>query len=88
MQKTNYYWQGSSANNRTAETFAGPFNGFWSTEDVSHPLIYTPCAEQRILNINTELRVTPGASGFTSRVSMNTSEGDIDTRFNFSWIQC
>jgi hypothetical protein len=88
LQRTNYYWQGSSANNNNDETFTGPLNGYWATRDVAPALIYTPCTEQRVLNVNTELRVDPGTSSGRSSMSMRSSEGDVDTLFNFSWIRC
>ena len=88
LQRTNYYWQGSSANSSTNETFSGPLNSYWETSDVAPVLIYKPCAEQRVLNVNTELRVDSGTSTSRSSMSMRTSEGDVDTLFNFSWIRC
>lgn len=88
LQRTNYYWQGSSDNSRTEETLAGPYNGFWGTRDVSHALVYLPCGQQRILNINTELRVDAAGSGGRSSMSMTATEGDVDTLFNFSWASC
>jgi uncharacterized protein DUF4360 len=88
LQRTNYYWQGSSTNSSTDETFGGPLNGYWHTSDVAPVLVYTPCAEQRVLNINTELRVDAGSSSARSSMSMRSSEGDVDTLFNFSWIRC
>jgi hypothetical protein len=88
LQKTNYYWQGSSDNNRTEETFSGPFNGFWATQDVAPVLVYAPCSAQKVLNINTELRVDAGTSSAKSSMSMTSSEGDVDTLFNFSWTRC
>jgi hypothetical protein len=88
LQRTNYYWQGSSVNNNNDETFTGPLNGFWATKDVAPVLVYAPCTEQRVLNVNTELRVDPGTSSGRSSMSMRSSEGDVDTLFNFSWIRC
>ncbi|MDR7275707.1 DUF4360 domain-containing protein [Catenuloplanes atrovinosus] len=88
LQRTNYYWQGSSDNSSTEDTFYGPLGGYWSTRDVAPVLVYRPCATQRVLNINTELRVDAGASGYYSSMSMNSSEGDVDTLFNFTWTQC
>ncbi|GAB7039048.1 MULTISPECIES: DUF4360 domain-containing protein [Catenuloplanes] len=88
LQRTNYYWQGSSENSGTEQTFTGPLGGYWSTRDVAPVLIYTPCTAQRVLNINTELRVDAGGSAGTSSMSMNSSEGDVDTLFNFSWTRC
>jgi len=88
LQRTNYYWQGSSANSSTEETFAGPLHGYWQTRDVAPVLIYTPCTEQKVLNINTELRVDGGSSSSKSSMSMRSSDGDVDTLFNFSWTRC
>ncbi|MFI7541875.1 DUF4360 domain-containing protein [Actinoplanes sp. NPDC049599] len=88
LQRTNYYWQGSSHNSSTEETFTGPLNGYWDTSDVAPVLIYSPCSEQRVLNINTELRVDSGSSTSKSSMSMRSSEGDVDTLFNFSWTRC
>jgi hypothetical protein len=88
LQRTNYYWQGSSDSSSTEQRFTGPFYGLWNTKDVAPALIYAPCAEQRVLNINTELRVDGDTSAYRSRVSMRTSEGDVDTLFNFSWKRC
>ena len=88
LQRTNYYWQGSSDDHRTEETFVGPRYDHWRTEDVAPLLIYVPCNEQKVLNINTELRVDAGTSTARSSMSMTTSEGDVDTLFNFSWTRC
>lgn len=88
LQRTNYYWQGSSDSGRTEVTFAGPYNGFWSTRDVAHALIYLPCEQQRVLNINTELRVDAGTSSGRSSMSMTATDGDADTLFNLNWTRC
>ncbi|MFC7531649.1 DUF4360 domain-containing protein [Actinoplanes sp. GCM10030250] len=88
LQRTSYYWQGSATTSRTEETFGGPYYGYWNTDDVAPVLIYVPCEEQRVLNINTELRVDAGTSTSTSSMSMTSSDGDVDTLFNFSWVRC
>lgn len=88
LQRTNYYWQGSSANNAADHPLTGPLNGIWQSEDQAYVLVYRPCGEQRILNINTELRVDEGTSTRRNVVSMSASEGDVDTLFNFAWKRC
>jgi len=88
LHRTTYYWQGSSQDFRTERGFDGPFNGLWATQDVGAASIYTPCNAQRILNVNTELRVDAGTSTGRNSLSMRTTEGDVDTLFNFSWVQC
>jgi hypothetical protein len=88
LQRTNYYWQGSSENSSTDETFTGPLSTVWTTKDVAPVLVYTPCGGAQVLNINTELRVDAGTSTSKSSMSMRSSDGDVDTLFNFSWAQC
>ncbi|WFE19679.1 DUF4360 domain-containing protein [Solwaraspora sp. WMMD937] len=87
-QRTNYYWQGSSDNSRTDATFSGPYNGFWATADHAPVLVYVPCGQQRVLNINTELRVDAGTSSGQASMSMTTTEGNVDTLFNLDWVRC
>ncbi|MDI6097469.1 DUF4360 domain-containing protein [Actinoplanes sp. NEAU-A12] len=88
LHRTNYYWQGSSGGDSSNQSFSGPFSGAWSTWDVAPVLHYAPCSGQRVLNINTELRVDSGDSTGTSSMSMRSSEGDVHTLFNFSWGHC
>ncbi|WP_238490367.1 DUF4360 domain-containing protein [Actinoplanes flavus] len=88
LQRTSYYWQGSSATHRKDATFAGPLNGLWTTWDVAPVLTYAECGSQSVLNVNTELRIDPGTSTGLSTMSMNTTEGDVDTLFNFSLSHC
>ncbi|GAA4457525.1 DUF4360 domain-containing protein [Phytohabitans houttuyneae] len=88
LHRTNYYWQGSSENNQADHTFAGPLNGAWRADDKAYALVYKPCEEQRILNVNTELRVDEGSSTRRNSISMSSSEGDVDTLFTFTWRRC
>jgi hypothetical protein len=88
LHRTNYYWQGSSENNFVDHPFSGPLSGSWRTDDRAFVLVYQPCEEQRILNVNTELRVDEGTSLRRNSISMSSSEGDVDTLFNFSWRRC
>jgi hypothetical protein len=88
LQRTSYYWQGTSTTGRKDVTFAGPLNGLWTTWDVAPVLTYAECGSQSVLNINTELRIDAGSSTSTSTMSMNTTEGDVDTLFNFSLSSC
>ncbi|MEV6304338.1 DUF4360 domain-containing protein [Actinoplanes sp. NPDC051861] len=88
LQRTSYYWQGSSESERKDLPLTGPLNGQWATWDVAPVLTYAPCDTQRVLNVNTELRVDAGDSTGANSLSMNTTEGDVDTLFNFSWSRC
>ena len=92
LQRTNYYFQGSPDNHYADHTFAGPLSAIWETRDVTpvHELVYAPCGEYRGLNVNTELRVDEGGQNAnkTSSMSMRSSEGNVDTIYNFHWKHC
>jgi hypothetical protein len=90
LQRTNYYFQGSSDNSYADHSFAGPLSTVWQTTDRTPVLVYSPCGEQRILNLNTELRVNEGAQNAnkTSTMSMRATDGNVDTIFHFHWRYC
>lgn len=88
LLRTNYYLQGSSANNYVNHTFTGPVNGRWSQSDAAPEMIYAPCGASRILNVNTELRVDAPDSDAATSLSMTSSAGSASTFFNVDWHEC
>ncbi|HWS36721.1 MAG TPA: DUF4360 domain-containing protein [Actinoplanes sp.] len=88
LQRTSYYWQGSSATERKDVTFTGPYNGLWTTWDVAPVMTYAECGSQSVLNVNTELRIDAGTSTTTSTMSMSNTEADVETLFNYSVSSC
>jgi hypothetical protein len=92
LQRANYYFQGSSDNSYSDHKISGPFSGRWYFSDVTDAaeMVYAPCGETRLLNINTELRVNAGTSDSkdTSALSMLYSSGSVSTVYHFSWMQC
>ena len=90
LERSNYYFQGSSDNNYADHAFAGPLDGAWRATDITAAadLVYAPCGVTRSLNINTELRVAAGASAAKSYISMRTSDGEVYTLVQFQWKQC
>jgi hypothetical protein len=91
LERSNYYYQGSSDDNYVDHPISGPVSGTWHTIDVTDDseLVYAPCGAVRSLNINTELRVDAGsATATTSYISLRASEGDVYTLVQFQWKQC
>jgi hypothetical protein len=91
LERSNYYYQGSSDNDYVDHPLAGPVSGTWHTVDVTDDaeLVYAACGAARSLNINTELRVDAGtAAATTSYISLRASEGDVYTLVQFHWKQC
>ena len=90
LERSNYYFQGSSDNSYADHPYAGPLDGTWRATDItaSANLVYAPCGVVRSLNINTELRVDAGTSTATNYISMQSSDGEVYTLVQFQWKQC
>lgn len=93
LQRASYYFQGNSATSRISHPFNGPLDDDWQTTDRADgaSLVFAPCGEDKILNVNTELRVSAGSSdpgSTTSFMSMDSTDGSIRTTYHFSWKTC
>jgi hypothetical protein len=93
MERANYYFQGQSPTAYTVHNFAGPLDDDWQATDSTDlaALVYAPCGEQRLFNINTELRAAAGTSNprtTTSFISMDSTDGAINTTYQFAWLKC
>ncbi|MFI8939519.1 DUF4360 domain-containing protein [Streptomyces syringium] len=93
MERASYYFQGMSHTTSVTHRFTGPVNDNWQTSDVTgvESLVYAPCGTQRILNVNTELRVSAGTSDPTttnSFMAMDSTDGSVNTLYHFAWKEC
>jgi hypothetical protein len=93
IERANYYFQGQSQTTYISHTIKSPKEDDWQhTDSVDvEALVFKPCGEQRNLNINTELRVNAGSSDVnktTSFVSMDSTDGVINTIYHFAWKKC
>ncbi len=92
-ETANYYFQGEPQSTRIRHNFTGPTDGDWQRTDTVgiQSLAFEPCGEQRYLNVNTELRVNGGSSNLrqtTSMLTMDSTDGRIDTIYHVSWKKC
>ena len=88
-----YYFQGEPQTTRIQHNFAGYADGVWQRTDAVgiSSLSYLRCGEQRYLNVNTELRVSGGWSNTrrtTSFLTMDSTDGRIDTVYHVAWKKC
>lgn len=94
IERANYYFQGYSQTTYVSHTIPGPFNNDWQTTDTADiaSVSWYPCGEQRLLNINTELRVTGSSSDSakttSSYISMDSTDTDISTQYQVAWKKC
>ncbi|AEV86501.1 hypothetical protein ACWT_5484 [Actinoplanes sp. SE50] len=87
-----YYFQGESHSTRIPHNFKGWMDNDWQQTDKVEvgSFSFLPCGEQRYLNVNVELRVNPGWSSrkATSFLSMDSSDGNLDTVYHVAWQKC
>jgi len=91
--RANYYFQGHSASEFRSHQIGGDFEDNWQATDETEiaALVFRACGEQRLLNVNTELRVNKGTSDpkkTTSFIAMDSTDGSIDTKYHFHWKRC
>ncbi|MEE6258314.1 DUF4360 domain-containing protein [Plantactinospora sonchi] len=90
LQVSHYYFTGMSATAQTSHEFTGPYSDDWRATDRAATLVYAPCDQQRLLNINTELRVDAGSADAesTSFMTMDSTRGSVRSVYHLSWRQC
>ncbi|TYB46247.1 DUF4360 domain-containing protein [Actinomadura chibensis] len=89
LLRANYYFQGDSRSHAVSHDFTGPYNDSWKIQDKIAPAdrIYAPCAKERNLNINTELRAAAGDSDAKSSfLAMESNYGN--SRYQLVWKRC
>jgi hypothetical protein len=91
-QNAYYYFQGKPQTGRIRHHFTGPADSDWQrTDNIGiSSLTYLPCGERRYFNVNTELRVNAGWSNkkTTSFLTMDSTDGNLDTRYHVAWKEC
>ncbi|KIA61803.1 DUF4360 domain-containing protein [Nocardia vulneris] len=92
LERARYYFQGNSPTDFVDHTFKGPFSDDWQKTDTTEvgAIVYLPCGETRNFNINTQLRVDAGNSDpkKTSFITMDSTDGAINTTYHFAWKVC
>lgn len=92
LQRWLHYFQGSSTTRIADHRFTGPFRDNWQTFDRlgAAERLWAPCDERRNLNVNTELRVTAGASdpNTASLMAPDWTDDTADATYRFLWRRC
>ncbi|GAA4232415.1 DUF4360 domain-containing protein [Actinomadura meridiana] len=91
-QLASYYFQGDSRTREYSHPISGPYDDDWQHVDATDAsqLVWSPCYEQRNLNINTELRVDQGSSdpSEVNFIGMDSTDGNLVTTYHYSWRRC
>ncbi|MDI6097468.1 DUF4360 domain-containing protein [Actinoplanes sp. NEAU-A12] len=90
QQRANYYFQGMTQGSYANHPISAPLDDNWIATDAVPVAaqVFRPCGELRNLNINTELRVAKGTSTDVSYLTMDSTDGSIETIYHFSWRRC
>ncbi|MGM1064694.1 DUF4360 domain-containing protein [Saccharothrix sp. Mg75] len=90
LEQGNYYFTGTSPTSRRSHAFAGPYSDNWQATDTTEwdAIVYAPCGERRLFNVNTELRVQAGSSSGVSFMVMDSTDSSVSTEYHFSWKRC
>ncbi|WFE29140.1 DUF4360 domain-containing protein [Solwaraspora sp. WMMD791] len=89
-QMANYYFQGMTESTSTNHPIAAPLDDNWVVTDEVPigSVVWHPCGELRNLNINTELRLSKGTSTGESFLTMDSTDGSIETTYHMAWQPC
>jgi len=91
--RSSLYFQGLSQTLIATHNFSGAMDDYWQATDTADvaALIFKPCGEQRLLNVNTSLQVAAGTSNpktTTSLFTMDSTDGSVKTLYHFAWLTC
>jgi hypothetical protein len=91
VQRASYYFAGSSSTATSTHDIAAPTSDNWQFTDSTDvaEIVFAPCGMVRHLNVNTEVRVTANPStNQPAFVSMDSTDGSVNTRYQFAWKRC
>lgn len=90
MQRASYYFSGSSSTGTSTHNINGPKTDNWQFTDSTDvaEIVFAPCGMVRHLNVNTEVRVSTNPSNQPAFVSMDSTDGSVNTRYQFAWKRC
>jgi len=89
--RSTHYFQGEAEDASTERLFTGPFRDRWRALDVIPiaELVWAPCGVSRALNINAQVRISPGGNPHArSTMTIDSERGRIEQLFQFSWKRC
>ncbi|MFI6095461.1 DUF4360 domain-containing protein [Lentzea sp. NPDC051213] len=90
MQRASYYFSGQSSTTTSTHNIPGPKSDNWQFTDQTDvaEIVFAPCGMVRHLNVNTEVRAFSNPTNQASFVSMDSTDGSVNTRYQFAWKRC
>jgi len=90
VQRASYYFSGSSSTTTSTHNITGPKSDNWQFTDQTDvaEIVFAPCGMVRNVNVNSEVRAFTNSSNEASFVSMDSTDGSVNTRYQFAWKRC
>jgi hypothetical protein len=93
--QTTLYFQGLSETLRKTHVFKkadlDEQDGYWNATDEAEfgAVVWHPCGEKRLLNANTQLKVTAGKDKkVLNMFTMDSTDGSVTTLYRLAWAKC
>ncbi|RKT54304.1 DUF4360 domain-containing protein [Saccharothrix australiensis] len=92
LHRVDFHFQGSSSGKTLEFPYSGPMNDEWRSTYRPTPgeVVYSPCGDDRNLNINAELRVDLGTSDRAKRslILAESSRGTVRAKYDLVTKRC
>lgn len=90
VQRASYYFSGQSSTGTSTHNISAPKSDNWQFTDRTEvaEIIFAPCGAVRHVNVNTELRAYSNSANQAAFVSMDSTDGSVNTTYQFAWKRC
>lgn len=88
-QIASYYFQNNPDTDRRRHEYKGAFEDSWQANDTTEwaQVVWGPCKEKRLFNINTEMRIT-GNDSKVSYITMDSLDAGLKTTYHYALKKC
>jgi hypothetical protein len=86
--KSTYYFSGQQAQTSSALSIAGPFHGKYYKQDSVPAAVWSPCGGDAMLNVNSEVALTPLATPANGVLAAKTEAGRFTSNIYVQWKKC
>ncbi|KAH8681777.1 hypothetical protein BX600DRAFT_544282 [Xylariales sp. PMI_506] len=88
--KATYYFSGDSTQVASQQTLNGPYDdNYLKTDELGlQSTVWSPCGEEGLLNINSEVRITPLSSDDSALMTVDSTDLSFTQVHYLQWQEC
>ncbi|KAF1944650.1 hypothetical protein EJ02DRAFT_480296 [Clathrospora elynae] len=86
--KSTYYFSGEQAQATSTLSISGPFHGKYLKEDDIALAVWSPCGSDAMLNVNSEVALTPLSGPGNGVLAATREEGRLVSNLYVQWRKC